>query len=242
MIFHNLSGYDSHFIIRALATSFDGDISIIPHNDQHYIAFTKTVGDSEKKKTNSLDKRRSVIRFKFIDSFRFLDASLDRLAQDLPSNEKKILHIEFNGIDADQMQLLERKGIFPYDFLDSWDKLDNDALPSKDAFYSRLNESHITDEEYQHACTVWNSFNIENIGEYVELYLKTDILLLADVFESFRVTLAGLFDLDPANYYTLPGYSFDAMLKFTGVQIELLTNIDHLLFLERAIREGLTQC
>lgn len=241
VIFHNLSGYDSHFIIRELATSFKGDISILPHNDQQYISFTKTVKASEKK-NHRLNNGRTLIRFKFIDSFKFLDASLDTLARDLPSNEKKNLHQEFNNINDSNMRLLERKGIFPYDFLDSWEKLHCTELPAREGFYSRLSESHITDEEYQHACRVWNDFAITNLGEYMELYLKTDILLLADIFESFRATLSGLFDLDPANFVTLPSFSFEAMLKYTGVEIELLSNIDHLLFVERAIRGGITQC
>lgn len=226
VIFHNLSGYDSHFLIRELAHTFEGDIDIIPNNDQNYIAFIKTVADSMKGCAGFKHRMRNKIQFKFIDSFRFLGAALDKLAAYLPSECKSILRKEFGEIGVERVQLLERKGVFPYDFLDSWTKMEYNALPPKDAFYSNLTESAVSDDDYQHAQTVWNAFNIQNLGEYAMLYLKTDILLLCDVFEHFRSTMSSLFDLDPACYYTLPGYSFDAMLKYTGVRIELLTDID----------------
>lgn len=244
VVFHNLSCYDSHFIIRKLMSTFAGDINIIPNDDQHYIAFTKNVDDTARK-CGSGFLNRTLIKFRFIDSYRFLDASLDSLAQALPSANKITLHREFgniNNIDDGKMQLLERKGVFPYDFLDSWNKLKIAALPPKDAFFSHLTESHISDEEYAHAQAVWNAFNIQNLGEYANLYLKTDILLLCDVFEDFRETLYNLFKLDPAHYVTLPGFSFDAMLRFTKVEIELLTDVDMLMFVERALRGGITQC
>lgn len=126
--------------------------------------------------------------------------------------------------------------------MDSWEKLEELELPSKKDFYDDLNDSKISDEDYKFAQKVWTTFNIGSMREYTQLYLKTDVLLLADIFENFRDNCIKLYELDPAHYYTLPGYSWDCMLKHTKVAIELLTDIDMLLFVERGLRGGISQC
>lgn len=241
VVFHNLSGYDSHFIIREVSTQFDGDISIIPVNDQNYISFTKTVDDAIIPTANE-KIYESRLKLKFIDSFRFMASSLDKLASYLPSNKKVVLKSQFQGLEKEKFALLERKGVFPYDYVDSWEKLNENELPTKEQFNSKLSESGISESEYRFAQKIWNEFNIKTLGEYSDLYLKTDILLLADVFENFRETCMSIYKLDPAHYYTSPGYSWDAMLKFTNVQIELFTDIDMILFIEKGIRGGISQC
>ena len=89
---------------------------------------------------------------------------------------------------------------------------------------------------------MWNGFSIQTLGEYSDLYLKTDVLLLADVFENFRSASIASYELDPAHYCMLPTFTWDAMLKYTRVELELLTDVDMLLFVERGIRGGLSQC
>ncbi|XP_011166542.2 uncharacterized protein LOC105200606 [Solenopsis invicta] len=116
------------------------------------------------------------------------------------------------------------------------------CLPSHQLFYSSLTREVVSESDYRHALDVCQRFNIRTIGEYSDLYLKTDVLLLADVFENFRETCLDSYGLDPAHYYTLPGYTWDAMLKYTGIRFELLTDIDMLLFVERGVRGGLIQC
>lgn len=241
IVFHNLSGYDSHFIIKEICTQIDGEIMVLAINDQNYISFTKTVNDAIVHVAGGkLFKQR--IKLKFIDSFRFMASSLDKLASYLPSDKKTILRTEFDVLGNDKRRLLERKGIFPYDYVDSWEKLNETTLPTREQFYSKLTETEIELSDYEFAQKIWNEFNIKTLGEYSDLYLKTDILLLADVFENFRQTCLNIYKLDPAHYYTAPGFSWDSMLKFTNVEIELLTDIDMLLFIERGIRGGISQC
>lgn len=175
-------------------------------------------------------RKRNKIEFKFINSYRFLGGALDKLASHLPSEHKIALRKEFHG-----------GAVFPYDYLNSWDKLGCTALPAKEDFYSRLTDYAILDENYEHAQKVWNAFGIKNLGEYAMLYMKTHILLLTDIFKYFRVTMHSLFDLDTDCNYTPPGYSFDAILKFTGVKIELVREIAQLKFVERGNRGGITQ-
>lgn len=246
VIFHNLSGYDAHFIVPDIATAFDGDMHIIPVTDQNYITFTKTVECSRSKRRgcqNFGEMDRNTIKFKFLDSFRFMASALDKLASYLPSSSKPILYREFASlVNQNRVKLLERKGVFPYDYISSWNKLDECELPPQEEFYSQLTDTHISDDEYQFAQLVWREFNIENIGEYADLYMKTDILLLADIFENFRMKCFEIYKLDPCHYFTTPGFSFDAMLKYTQIEIELLTDIDMLLFVERGIRGGICQC
>ena len=119
-------------------------------------------------------------------------------------------------------------------------KFDETQLPSKDAFYSKLNDEDITDEEYQHALNVWNEFHCKNIRDYHDLYLKSDVLLLADVFENFRATCLHHYKLDPAHYYTYPGLAWNACLKETGQELKLLHDYDMLIMFERGIRGGIS--
>ena len=133
-----------------------------------------------------------------------------------------------------------RKGIYPYDYMDSWSRFDETCLPPKEAFYSALVESNISDSDYEHAKNVWTTFGCQNLGDYHDLYLKTDVLLLADVFEIFRKTCMNQYGLDPAHYYSSPGLSWDALLKKTNVTLELLTDYDMHLFIEKGLRGGIS--
>ncbi|XP_074042580.1 uncharacterized protein [Leptinotarsa decemlineata] len=225
--FHNLSGYDSHFIIRDIAKK--GCVSILPSNKEKYISFTQK--DAETK-----------IKFRFIDSFRFMGTSLDELVSTLDQNDLEILKKEFSHLDEEKFALLTRKGVFPYDYIDSMEKLNITELPSREEFYNKLNDEHITEEKYVHAQNVWESFEITNLGSYADLYLKTDILLLADVFENFRQKSMATYGLDPAWYYTMPGYTWDAMLKYTKCKLQILKDIDMIMFVEKGIRGGISVC
>lgn len=235
VVFHNLSHYDSHFIILKINSIIGGPTSLLPNNDENYISFTKTIlkaGFGEN------------IQFRFIDSFRFLASSLSKLASYLPY--ESLLHTRFemaiNSCSEQQIKLACRKGVFPYDYVDCWSRYNDLQLPPKNKFYSKLVDSNISDNDYEHAQAVWKDYKIQNLGEYSDLYLKIDVLLLVDVFENFRNTCHQIYKLDPAHYFTAPALSWDAMLKYTEVKLELLTDVDKLLFVEKGLRGGISQC
>ena len=124
--------------------------------------------------------------------------------------------------------------------MDSIEKLDETSLPSKDDFFSKLNNSHISNEEYEYAQLIWNEFKCKNMRDYHDLYLRTDVFLLADVFENFRETCLKNYKLDPAQYFTTPGLAWDALLKKTKIKLDLLTDIDMLQMVEKGVRGGVS--
>ena len=119
-------------------------------------------------------------------------------------------------------------------------KFNQTELPTKEQFYSALNDQHITNNEYDHAKKVWKAFNIKTMGEYHDLYLKSDVLLLADVFENFRKTCIQYYSLDPCHFFTSPGLSWDAMLKMINIKLELMTDADMFQFIEKGMHDGVS--
>ena len=173
---------------------------------------------------------------RFIDSFKFLQTSLANLVSNLQPTDFKNL----NRAMKSNSSLLTRKGVYPYDYVSSIDKLKETKLPSKEAFYSKLYDEEISDEDFQHAINVWNTFNCQTLQDYHDLYLKTDVLLLAHVFENFRKTCLKHYKLDPCHYYTAPGLAWDACLKETKQNLQLLRDYDMLMMFEQGIRGGIS--
>ena len=166
-------------------------------------------------------------------------SSLNSLVNNLAKGNHKFWG--FEKFNSNQRELLIKKGIYPYEYMDNWNKFSEDKLPNKDKFYSKLNMSDVSDKDYDHARKVWKEFEIKNMGEYHDLYLLTDTLLLANVFESFRSVCMDNYGLDPAHFYTAPGLAWKACLKKTGIALELLQDNDMLLMFEQGIRGGITQ-
>ena len=129
-----------------------------------------------------------------------------------------------------------RKGVYPYEYTDTRDRFTEPKLPPKEVFYSKLSDAHISDDDYTHAQKVWATFGCKIPGDYSDLYCDTDALFLADVFETIRKMCFRQYGLDPAHHYTSLGLSWDALLKKTGVELELLTDYDQHLFIERGMR------
>ena len=232
VIFHNLRGYDSHFIMQQIGkiaknhayTNKKGgntemNIYCIPNNMEKYLAFM--LGN----------------HLVFSDSLQFMSSSLDNLVKNLP--DEAFIYTK-HGFKNEQFDLMKQKGVYPYDYMDSFDKFNETNLPSQKHFHSILNNVHISDEQYKHAQNVWDTFNLKTMGDYHDLYLKSDILLLADVFENFRKTCLQYYKLDPCHYFTSPGLSWDAMLKMTDIKLELITDIDMFQFIETGLRGGVS--
>ena len=280
VIFHNLRGYDSHFIMQQIGKiaiehiyknkrgeECQMDINAIPNNMEKYMAFM-------------LGKH-----LVFLDSFQFMNSSLDMLVSNITkcgmcetckpekclkqaikdkgfviqhktsfpcgecknckNSNKTCINPNYDNLKytskefkGKKLKLMAQKGVYPYDYMDSFDKFHKTKLPMKEEFHSILSNEHITDKQYDHAQNVWKTFNLKTMGDYHDLYLKSDILLLADVFENFRVTCLQYYKLDPCNYFTSPGLAWDAMLKMTNVKLELLTDIDMFQFIEKGMRGG----
>ena len=160
VVFHNLSGYDSHLFIKNLGFS-EGNIDCIPSNEEKYISFSKKieVRSYTKKVENEEEKEIKVYHtIKFIDSFKFMATSLEKLVNNLPKDDCINLGSYYSG---DKFNLLARKGVYPYEYMDSLEKLKETALPPKEAFYSRLNDGGISDEDYAHAQNVWKTFKMK---------------------------------------------------------------------------------
>ena len=225
VVFHNLKGYDSHFIMNELGELIKkGEdnikINVIAQNAEKYMAFY-------------IGKHLS-----FIDSFAFMSSSLDKLAGNL--EDRDFIYTKDYFTDPVQFNLMKRKGVYPYDYMDSFSKFNDRELPKREDFYSLLRGENISEDDYSHAQNVWNTFNLQNMGEYHDLHLKTDILLLTDVFENFRKTCLTYYKLDPLHYISSPGLAWDAMLKMTGINLELITDIVMQLFNEKGLRGGIS--
>ena len=148
---------------------------------------------------------------------------------------------QFCNGNLNKFVLLLRKGVYPYEYMDSWERFNETSLPPKKSFYSELNLEDISDKDYLHAQKVWDVFEIRNLGEYHDLYVQTDTLLLADVYEKFRDKCIEIYGLDPSHFLSAPGLAWQACLKKTEVKLELLTDYDMILMIEKGIRGGICQ-
>ena len=194
-----------------------GEIKCIPRKTEKYISF-------------------SLGNLRFIDSINFLLSSLDKLVKG--SDEFPTMHKMVPK--ENKRRLLLKKGIYLYEYMDSFERFDETQPPEKEKFYSSLSGKGITDEDYAHAKQVWETFGCRNLGDYHDLYVAIGSMLLADVFENFRKVCQEKYGLDPAHYYSAPGLSWDALLKKTGVELELLTDMDMYLMIERGMRGGIS--
>ena len=223
VFFHNLSRYDGH-ITALVIDNTDKDISTIPLTSETYISFSKKVSDQ--------------FYLRFVDSLRFLQTSLRNLVDILPI--KELTHTKLHYSDPNQFRRAQKKNYFPYEFLDDEKKLTLTSLPPPENFYSSLDNTNISQEEYKFAQEAWIDFKCKTLGDYLEQYCIIDVLLLADCFTSFRKHALSSYKIDPAYSFSLPGFTFDAFLRKSRVKFELLSDPDMYLFFERSIRGGIT--
>ena len=244
VVAHNLSNYDLHFIIKALAKSdSENTFSVIPASEEKYISLTisvyiKTYTD----KNGKIKKHYENLRF--IDSYRFMLASLAKLVDNLP-NEKFFLlenYFEKLGHSREKVSLLKQKGHYPYSYFNSFEKFRETRLPPRAMWKNSLTggDVSVSRSEYNHALKVFTELKCGSLGDYHDLYLTTDVLLLASVFEAFREVCYQTYGLDCACYFTASNLSGDAFLKVCKPELKLLTDREHLDLVQRMIRGGMS--
>lgn len=234
VFFHNFRGYDGHLLVAALGSDAQKakaagekvrSLRVIGQGMEKYL--TLSYGD------------HIIIK----DSLQFMAESLDNLAASLlRSGEEQftLLRREFAEYAQNPVKwnMLMRKGVYPYDYMDNMDRFTERSLPTIESFFSRLRQEPCKPENYEHASAVWREFGCETLQDYHDLYLKADVLLLADVFEAFRSVCMKNYDLDPAHYVSAPHLSWDAMLKSTECKLELLSDPEMYRLLEGGLRGG----
>jgi hypothetical protein len=240
IIFHNLKGYDSHHLMQHIGL-FKKKISVIANNMEKYLSFSigterKEWDDKEKKMVNKIRENLT-----FIDSFQFMSSSLEKLTENLRKSgsmeEFKHAKKEFNELT----DLMIRKGVYPYSYMTGYKKFNINPRKLKlQDFKNDLTGDCISEENYKHYLNVCDKFQIKTLGDYHDLYLKSDVLLLADVFENFRKTCLKNYGLDPCHYVSSPGLAWDSCLKMTKIQLELFTDVNMHLFIEKGSRGGVS--
>ena len=213
------ASYDTNFIINQLAEEFKGELNCIGENMEKYITFSVPI------KKECDNGKKVAYKLRFIDSFRFMLTSLSEFV-DMSGNFnsiecksciennrceqcKKLIErlikkfpsaYQFCNGNLNKFVLLLRKGVYPYEYMDSWEKTDGTALPPKEDFYSNLDLEDVSDEDYVDAKKLWDVFEIRNLSEYHDLYVQSDTLLLADVYENFRNMCIDIYELDPVHF------------------------------------------
>ena len=217
VVMHKLKGYDGHLIVKALKCEF-GRFGVIPQNLEKYLSLI-------------------VGQLKFLDSFQFTRKSLDVLSKTLEDDEFKYL---VESCTTSHFNIVRGKGVYPYDYMNSVERFDETELPSHDEFFNKLSGSSCSDIDYANASRVWDAFGCETITDYHDVYLQLDVLLLADFFEKFRRTCLDFYSLDPLHYYTTPGLAWDAALRMSRVELELITDENIYNLIGNSIREGIS--
>ena len=238
IVFHNFRGYDSHLVCESVGKSVNAhSIKVIAETFERY-------------------KSMKVGQLKYIDSMQFMNTSLSKLAENLGAVKckninckhhyridenrcfgtleyHKITKMHYKNMTPEQIALVCQKGVYPYEYIDSFDRFKETELPPIHEFHGKLS-GKISQKDYEHAQKVWKEFDCKNLGDYHDIYLKTDVLVLTDIWTKFRETSMKYYKLDPSHYVSSPALSWDAMLLKTGVEIELFTECSMHDFIEKA--------
>lgn len=224
VIAHNMRGYDGHIILNYFNARFKDRIpNCIPNNMEKYMMF-------------------EIGNLLFLDSAQFMNSSLDQLAKNLCKSRTPLEHYNnyFKGTSSELRDHNKMKGVYPYEYMDSYERFDESSLPPQEAFNTALGNKTLSKEEYEHAVASWKINNCKTLGDYHDTYLLIDVLLLADVFETFRKFIHRTYGVEACHYYTLPGIAFDAMLLMTDIKLELLSDPEMYLFFEAGVRGGIS--
>jgi len=207
IFFNNLAGYDAHLFVKVFGED-EQHIKLIPSTEEKYITFSKI-----------LNEDGLTIELRFVDSFKFLSSSLDKLTKNLGKDQFKELSKYF---PKEHLNLITRKLAYPYEYMDSPEKFKETCLPPIEKFYSSLNKENVNDFSLTFTKMRKKSgTNLTYLLEFTQLYNKIAVFLLADIMENFRDISLKTYKLDPAWYFTSPGFAWDCMLKMTKQTLEL---------------------
>ena len=173
-----------------------------------------------------------------------MNSGLDKLVKNLSDEDFKYLVEEFS---SENLELLKQKGAYPYEYMNSFERFNEEKLPARKYFYSstkdgkigddgKISDSHTSVKDYLTCKKIWDKFEMKDLGDYHDSYFKKDLLQLVDVFEKFIVTCFKYYGLDPCHYFSSPGVSWDLLLKMIGVKLEKISDIDKYSFIEKRLR------
>ena len=223
IVFHNLRSYDGHFIINCASKHCD-NVRVIKQSFEKFMTF-------------------SFCGLRFIDSILFMAESLEKLTESLKT-ENADIYENFHFMKAkfgENAELMIRKGIYPYEYVKNENVFKLEGLPEQKCFYSALRNESVSDEEYAYAQKVYKTMRCKTFGDYHDLYLMCDVLLLADIFENFRKSSISKYKFDPANFLSTPSLAWDCMLDMTGVKLGLIHDDKTRLLFENNKRGGIVQ-
>ena len=243
VVAHNLSNYDLHHICQAIQyCSSNSKLQVIPQTDEKYVCLIirVKVGEYKNKKGELIELFENM---RFLDSFRFMGMSLEKLVSFLPTDGFKIIDNHFEEKFAKkQIKLLHQKSFYPYSYFDNFERFSEKRLPPLNKWKNTLagGEVSITLENLAHANQVFRTFKCKTLGDYHDLYLTTDTLLLACVFEKFRKVCYETYGLDCAQYFSPANLAGDAYLKTCNINVRLLEEREHLDMAENLMRGGMS--
>ena len=220
VFFHNFRGYDSHLLVHALSEHQDIPIRVLGQSMEKYII---------------LSWGKHIV---FKDSLQFMNCSLEKLTANLLKSGKEKFKYLAEEYANEKLDLLLRKGVFPYDYMDRWENLDDEQLPSREDFFSKLRDEACDEEAYDHAQHVWREFKCKTLKDYMQIYLKGDVLQLADIFQEFRTVCSKNYHLDATHYISAPHLSWDAMMKHTDCHLDLLYDPAMFQLIDSGLRGG----
>ena len=246
VIAHNLKNYDLHHVCNSIhKLHCSSRLFIVPANTEKYISISIAV--LVKEYVDVRGKMQRIYEYlRLIDSYQFMLSSLNQLVETLPDTKFDILYTHFRNkqYTDNQISLLKKKGHYPYAYIVNEDKFEDHELPPLSEWRNRLqnDEISITEQQLEEAKHVFHTFGCQNMGDYHDLYLTCDTLLLACVTEEFRSSCYNTYGLDCLQYFTISNFCGDALMKVTGQPIELLTDREHLEMCENLVRGGIASC
>ena len=216
---HNLSGYDANLSIETLTKNQNQYQKLKPlaNSEEKYISF-------------------QFGKLRFLDSYKFFLQKLVKVAESMKDEDYISTRKEFS--DKEKLRLMRKKGVYPYEFVDNFDKLNETQLPLRKEFYSKLKQKEISYKKYSHAKEVWKTFECKTLKDYHMLYLKSDVLILHDCIMNFRKVIYENYKIDMCYHYTTSGLTWDCAFKYTNTKIELIQDVDMFMMFEKMIRGG----